>query len=324
MSGSGEPFQHPAASSAGFPSEPSAPPPAHRPRTEAPLRAAQAAPGSRRGDTATTAPALSGHPLPGLAGSQRVPGLLLNLLLSLLLLTGCADDEGFEPEASFWFTELEQRGLLAVDLERAEPCRRTAWLDRRLGPLAIDADEIFWTIDPVERQLFELNPISGVLQLKGVIVGVERPQALAVDGLGRLWLLDDGRWLHRLDPASGRSLARWTLHPAGSYIGLAVAPRLWALDGGGEIAPGDLLVLRDLPAAGQLGLLRPAEDLATVRELTGLPPLRALIDSRRQGRLYGLAREGGELLELDPVSGEVLWLGASGCASFDVQDGARP
>lgn len=258
---------------------------------------------------------------PTAARRRRAAVFALALLLGL---AGCAGEDAFELGARFWFTEPSSSALLAVDLARDEPCQRQTWLDRPLGPLAIGPDERLFAVDPVARALFELDPVLGLLDPIGEIVGAVRPQALAADELGRLWLLDDSRWLHRLDPVTGRSIARWTLQPPGDYVGLAVAPRVWAMPGEGEIADGDLLVLRSLPATSLIGLLSPDGDVALVRELGGVPPLRALIDSRREGVLYGLSREGGTFYAIDPVSGEADELGQAGCEAFDVVDGARP
>jgi hypothetical protein len=230
-------------------------------------------------------------------------------LLGLFLLVsflGCEDD-ALDWGSRFWISDSGTQRLLSMDRGSGEVFVQGYW-SHGITSLALMDDGTLFALDPVEKQLYEVNPVNAVLQPIGFLPDSNQPLALCTTLDERLYLLDGEDHLLRLSPLDGRVLQSWAIQPPGHYQSLTLLPHSIAAPNGELAERGDLLLFEALPAAGRLVWLKLTETVAHAVPLTQTRPLRALCVSLTEGRLLGVDEESW-LLEVQPESGEVepLW-----------------
>ncbi len=254
------------------------------------------------------------------AGPEFIRGLprLLPILFAVLGAAACRPLEA-PVENALWMVERESRSLIALD--RADgSCRVPGYLDRSLGPLALSEEGLLLGMDPVEHTLFEINPVNAVLDPLGRTLEATNPLSLCFSPSGRLYLLDDGQWILRLDPLSGRVLTRWQISPPGPAAGITFSPAVFEAPNGAVLDEGNLLAFLDFPGHTMLVYLELEDEQALSHNIVQSQPLRAVCGSRETGLLYALRREEARIYELSPADGILRPLLDPDCALTDISD----
>ncbi len=247
---------------------------------------------------------------------RRSAGLLL-----LASLWGC-DEEPIRVEDQLWLVEQQSQSLLSLAL--AEPgCQTRGYLTEQLGPIALDGEERLLAVDVLQRRLVDVQPSDGRITRLIDLPMITNPLALTVTPGNRVYLLDDGTRIVRVDPEDGNWSQTWTLQPEGGWSGLAWLPEAVETANGELLPAGTLLAWRRQGEQGMLAWLELEEGQALAHELFGTPELAGLDTSAGRARIYGLSPT-GEIYLLHADLRETQWIQQVPCTPLEVVDIAIP
>jgi hypothetical protein len=227
----------------------------------------------------------------------------------LLLLAGCADEEG--DELRLWTMDTSSRTLLALT-PTTSGCDDFGYQDRPLVCLAVSDIERIYAIDQSSNELVRLNPWGGGSTRIGDVVNLEFPQSLALAHDGSLFLLDNNRTLIRLNSETAARIQQWDI-TGGLYASLCFSPVSFQSPTRIQVSAGDLLALRQEAGNSWLVRLGRSGTVVEVQDLARLPMLASFCGSTRDGRFYALDGT-RELQLLDPETGTLTSLYTAECA----------
>lgn len=235
---------------------------------------------------------------------MRTAGSALVITLVLVGGVACSDDDsggsgGSGATTSTTTTEAATEGTTGTTTEGGAEDEARVPLDDQTPPqgangIRVDADGTLWVADLAGGQIVAVDPATGaILARLGADAGVTTPDDLAFDGDGRLW---------------------WTEFPAGA-VGRVDDP--WADDARSEVVAqvgtganpiavaedGTVYVGRTLQGAGLYAL--DPDDPGTPREVNPDPGLINGFDVGPDGRVYAPVSDAGQVIAVDPATGEV-------------------
>jgi hypothetical protein len=222
-----------------------------------------------------------------------------------VLFCSCAED-ALDMSKRYWISDLQARRLLSVDRDSRD-LGVQGYFDREISSLSFNTDGRLIGLDPVDKRLFDINPVNAILQDELDLSECSQPHSICYTQSDRLFVIDSDQRLLRLSPLDGRILEEWPLEPGGHYQALMMLPLAVTAPNGQLALRGDLLIYDALPAAGRLLWVKFEEGYAHLVPLVQTRLFSGIASSLLEGEIYAID-EDAMLWRLNPQSGECAFI----------------